>query len=86
MQQRDCREQVSERASKRYGTGRARSRIRRVNRVRNNNIYKRPQRVYVIDNFRVCDSFAAFRDKLKTMSTYVLGLQKRSFKRPEKSV
>lgn len=40
VQQRDCSEQVSERASERTA-GRTRSPIRRVNRVRNNNIYKR---------------------------------------------
>lgn len=45
VQQRDCSEEVSERAS--AATGRAR--IRRVNRVRNNNIYTK--RVYVIDEF-----------------------------------
>lgn len=67
VQQRDCSEEVSERAS--AATGRARSRIRRVNRVRNNNIYTIS--VYTLStSFRVCDSFAALCDKPEITSMF----------------
>lgn len=60
-------ERASERAS--AATGRARSRIRRVNRVRNNNIYT--INVYTLStSFRVCDSFAALCDKPEITSMF----------------
>lgn len=65
VQQRDCNERANERASV-CDRARARSRIARVNRVRSNNIYKRPRHVYVIDDFRVRDSFVVLCDKPET--------------------